>query len=80
MASVFRSSHERLAMKLRYDPEADAAYLKLDDAPVVESEEVRPGVVLDFDGRDRVVGIEILNVRRTFPTAEIVASGMASGE
>ena len=30
-------------MKLRYDPEVDAAYLTLDKAPVVESEEVRSG-------------------------------------
>jgi uncharacterized protein YuzE len=30
---------------------------------IVESEEVHPGVILDFDDRDQVVGIEILNVK-----------------
>jgi uncharacterized protein YuzE len=28
----------------------------------VESEEVRPGVILDYDEQDRVVGVEFLNI------------------
>ena len=47
-------------MRLRIDKESDALYLRIDDATVVESEEVQPGVVLDFDKDGRVVGIEIL--------------------
>ncbi|MBA2753783.1 MAG: DUF2283 domain-containing protein, partial [Chloroflexia bacterium] len=35
-------------------------YLRLDESPVIESEEVRPGVVLDFNADDQVVGFEIL--------------------
>jgi uncharacterized protein YuzE len=31
---------------------------------------VRPGVVLDFEGQGRVVGVEILNVKKQFPEAE----------
>ena len=57
-------------MKLRYDPQVDAAYVTRDKARVAESEQVRPGIVLDLDGRSRVVGIGILNVRRTFPQAD----------
>lgn len=49
-------------MKLELDKEADALYLRLDDSRIVESEEVRPGVVLDFNENDQVVGIEILNL------------------
>ena len=49
-------------MKLHFDREADALYLRLDESTVVESEEVRPGLVLDFNAQDQVVGIEILNV------------------
>lgn len=48
-------------MKSRYDPTADALYLQLAEARIVESEEVRPGIMLDFDGAGRVVGIEILD-------------------
>ena len=58
-------------MKLRYDPQVDAAYITLDESPVVESEQVRPGIVLDLDSQNRVVGIEILNVRRTLPQADL---------
>ncbi len=57
-------------MKLHYDPETDAIYLRLGDADVLESEEVRPGVVLDFDANDQVVGVELLGVRERFPGAE----------
>ena len=58
-------------MKLRYDPQVDAAYITLDESPVVESEQVRPGIVIDLDSQNRVVGIEILNVRRTLPQADL---------
>ena len=36
-------------MKLSVDKEADALYLRLDDSAIVESEEVSPGVVLDYN-------------------------------
>lgn len=49
-----------------YDPEADALYVRL--APkgtaVEETREVQPGVMLDFDGLGRLVGIEVLDVER----------------
>lgn len=51
-------------MKLRIDQEADALYLRLDESTIVESEEVRPGFILDFDEMDRVVGIEIPNLSK----------------
>ena len=49
-------------MKLHFDKDADALYLKLDESAIVESEEVRPGVVLDFNASDQVVGIELLGI------------------
>jgi uncharacterized protein YuzE len=49
-------------MRLKVDKENDALYFRLDDTPVVESEEVQPGVILDFDGEGRVIGIEILSL------------------
>jgi uncharacterized protein YuzE len=54
-------------MKLRIDQEADALYLRLDDARIIESEQVAPGVIVDFDGRNRVVGVEVLNVSKRMP-------------
>ena len=54
-------------MKLKVDREGDALYLRLDDSPIVESEEVSPGVVLDFNEQNQVVGIEMLNLSRRTP-------------
>ncbi len=57
-------------MKIHFDEKADALYLRLDDAPVIESQEVSAGIVLDFDDRRQVVGIEVLDVRKRFPNAD----------
>jgi uncharacterized protein YuzE len=48
------------AMTARYDALARAAYLRLRAGPV-EEPEVSPGVVIDYDAQDQVVGIEFLN-------------------
>ena len=49
-------------MKLKVDKENDALYFRLDDSTIVESEEVQPGVILDFNNEGKVVGVEILNL------------------
>jgi uncharacterized protein YuzE len=49
-------------MRLRVDKENDALYFRLDESKVVESEEVRPGVILDFDAKGCVVGVEFLGI------------------
>ena len=36
-------------MKVHFDEQADAVYVRLDDSPIIESEEVHPGIVLDFN-------------------------------
>ncbi len=51
-------------MKLDVDEEADALHLQLVDVPVVESEEVAPGVIVDYDAADQVVGIEVLHLSK----------------
>ena len=58
-------------MKMRYDEKADALYLRLDDSKIVESEEVQPGIVLDFNADKQVVGIEVLNLKRRVPNADL---------
>ncbi len=49
-------------MKLRIDKENDAVYFRLDESAIVNSEEVQPGVILDFNEEGKVVGVEILGV------------------
>jgi len=57
-------------MRLHVDREADALYLRLDESMIVESEEVSPGVVLDYNAENMVVGVEILNLSVRAPHIE----------
>jgi len=49
-------------MKLTVDPVADALYLRLNDAQIVDSEQVASGVIVDYDAKDNVVGVEMLHL------------------
>ncbi len=63
-------------MKQSYDPQADAFVIRFapENVAVVESEEVAPGVILDFDAEGEVVAIEVLGVsRRMKPKAAVAA-------
>jgi uncharacterized protein YuzE len=51
-------------MKLTVDKESDALYLQIDDSTIVESEEVSPGIVLDYNESNEVVGIEMLRLSK----------------
>ena len=51
-------------MKLNVDKKADALYFRLDDSPIVESEEVAPGVVLDYNESGEVAGVEMLRLSK----------------
>ena len=48
-------------MKVDYDKQVDVLSVVFSDSLVDESDEVRPGVILDFDANGRVVGMEILD-------------------
>ena len=56
-------------MKLHYDEKSDALYLRLDDSEIVESQEVEPGVIIDFNSENQIVGFEILRVKKRVPNA-----------
>ena len=49
-------------MKLTVDKESDALYFQIDESTIVESEEVSPGIVLDYNEANEVVGIEMLRL------------------
>ena len=57
-------------MKLKVDKEADALYLRLDESQIVESEEVSPGVVLDYNEAKQVVGVELLRLSERSPALD----------
>lgn len=51
-------------MKLEYDPMVDALYVRLNDHAIIESEQIKPGIALDYDEAGNVVGIEVLGVSK----------------
>lgn len=51
-------------MKAYYDPEADVLAIKWGEAKYAESNEVAPGVILDYDRDGNVIGIEVLDASK----------------
>ena len=49
-----------MKVDLKYDPEADAAYLRLRLQAIIESEEVAPGTILDYDAEGHSIALEVL--------------------
>lgn len=58
-------------MEIKYDSEADAAYLRLTDAQVVESDEVAECIVIDVDADNKIVGIEVMHASKRLPESVI---------
>ncbi len=60
-------------MKVTYDSRTDTLSVILkDDAPVAESEEKKPGVVLDYDQEGNLVSLEILDASKRVTEARKV--------
>lgn len=58
-------------MKISYDEEADALYIKFRDGEYVESDEVQDGIILDYDGGRNLIAIEILNASSRFALQDL---------
>lgn len=52
-----------MSVKITYRPEDNAAYLRLSPGKVLQSAEVSPDVVFDYDADGRIVGIELLDAK-----------------
>ncbi len=66
-------------MRIQYDPTADAMYIRLAEGVVADSDEVREGVVLDYDATGKVLGIEVLNVSERADNPREMAFEMLAG-
>ena len=58
-------------MRVHYDEKSDAIYVRLDDSKIIESQEVNPGIIIDFNEDNQVVGLEILRVKKRVPLANL---------
>lgn len=64
-------------MKITYDPEVDVLRIVFSDAQVEESDEEKPGVILDFDKSGNVIGLEILDASRRMENPRSVEYAVA---
>jgi uncharacterized protein YuzE len=51
-------------MKVTYDPEVDVLRILFRDVPIEESDEDKPGIILDYDKDGNMVGLEVLNASK----------------
>lgn len=54
-------------MKVNYDEKSDAMYIRFSNSPYYESDEVKEGIILDYDKKGKVIAIEILDASKNLP-------------
>ena len=64
-------------MRAIYDSDANAFFVRLSEGQIVESEELRPGLIVDFDKDGRIVGFEMLDARMQLPADALAAAAAA---
>ena len=65
-------------MKVTYDQEVDVLRILFRDAPVDESDQDKPGIILDYDKDGNIVGLEVLNASKRVENPRIVEYAMES--
>lgn len=51
-------------MLIKYDKEVDVVYIQFSEGKVAESDEDKPGIIIDYDGEGNIVGIEVLEASK----------------
>ena len=64
---------------MTYDPDADAAYVYFSRGKIADSAEVAENIVLDYDAKGRLVGIEILSAKKNSCAGQL-EQGAPAGE
>ncbi len=63
-------------MKVKYYKDTDSLYIDLSEAPSAESKEVSEGIVLDYDAKGNLVGIDIDNATSKVALDRLVVSSL----
>jgi len=58
-------------MKIQYDNETDTIYVKFSDDKIIESQEIENDVIVDYNKKDEIVAVEILNIKTNNHEIEI---------
>jgi len=54
-------------MKIKYDKEVDVLYIQFSGEQICDSDEEKPGIILDYDVNGSIVGIEVLRASKQMP-------------
>lgn len=65
-------------VKVKYDPQVDILRLRFGDATIEESEQVEPGVILDYDEAGNIVGVELLDASQIVTKPALAAASTES--
>lgn len=64
-----------LMPSLTYDARSNMAYVRLSNAKVIGSEEVSPGIVVDYDEDGRIIAIEFQDAAAQLPANVLARAG-----
>ena len=59
-------------MRMHYSQDADAIYIRLKEDRIYNTDEVTPDIIMDYDDKGNVIGIEILSVSEKVDTQELI--------
>jgi uncharacterized protein YuzE len=65
-------------MKVTYDPEVDVLRIFFNSASIEESDEDKPGIIIDYDKEGNIVGMEILDASKRIENPRSVEYAVAS--
>jgi uncharacterized protein YuzE len=54
-------------VRIKVDQASDALYIRLDESEIIDSDEVQPGIVVDYNSGGQIIGIEILGIKNRVP-------------
>ena len=58
-------------MRLKVDLESDALYFRISEEAIEGSEEIKPGIVVDYAKSGKIVGVEVLRLKEKFSLEEL---------
>ena len=66
-----RLSYGEATVKIEYDKEVDAIYIRIQEKEAARTEEISEGVNVDFDSDGRLIGLEVLSATKSYSLSDI---------